>query len=114
MTATFEVKLFQKLMAIRKGGPLRYLPGPAQGVGRLGCVQMTGYPGGICRGTQDPTLPLQVLREAPYGGKVGGVIQRTNLRVERHDSGGPAVSLYLQCGGVRSGPPMGIPHGGRG
>ena len=28
-----------------KGGPIHYIPGPTQGVLRLGKAQVTGYPG---------------------------------------------------------------------
>ena len=52
--------------------------------------------------------------EAPDGGADGSLIRRTLPRGERCDAGGPAVVHYLQCGGERSGPPLGIPDGRRG
>ena len=96
------------------GGPLRNLTGTAQGVLYLGQFQVHIYPGGICRGYQEPIPPPQVLGEDSYGGTGGRVLQRTLPRVEMRDAGGPDFALHIQCGGGRSGPPLIIPGGGRG
>ena len=74
---------------------------------------MPRYPGGIWCGAQGPTTPPWVLVEAPGGGKGGKVLQRTLTLGERRDTGGPTASHHLQCGGGRSGPPLGIPDGRR-
>ena len=60
-TAKLEVKLIQKVTATRKKSPSRGISGPAQGVQRLGQVQVPGDPGGIWCGAQGPPPPPQVL-----------------------------------------------------
>ena len=75
-----------------RGGTPCNIPGPAQGIGHLGQVQVPGDPGGIWRGSQG-SLPLpQVLGEAKDGGAHGRVLQRTPLRGERRDTGVPGFS----------------------
>ena len=43
----------------------------------------------------------------------GGVLQIALLWGERHDAGGSTVVHHIQCGGGRSGPPLGIIGGGK-
>ena len=75
---------------------------------------MTGNPGGIWIGDQGPLPPMKVLGEATYGGASGRVLCKTILRGERCDTGGSNFSQHTQCGGVSSGPSLGISDGRRG
>ena len=75
---------------------------------------MPGHPVGICRGSQGPPLPPQVLGVAPDGGAGGRVLQRTLTRRERHDTVGPTVTHHIQCGGGCVGPPLGVLGSGTG
>ena len=71
-------------------------------------------PGGIWCEAQGSLTPLQLLVEAPYGGKCGRVLWLTLLLGDRCDAGGPAVAQHLKCGGGCSGLPLGITDGRRG
>ena len=58
------------------------------------------------------SLLRQVLGETPDGGVGGGVLRRNLPWGERRDAGGPTAAHHIQCGGGRSGPPLGIIGGG--
>ena len=75
---------------------------------------MTGYPGGIWRGSQGPSPPLKVLGEAEDGGAGKRVLCITPLRRERGHPGRPTVAHCFQCGGGRDGLTLEIPGGGTG
>ena len=85
------------------GGPPCDLPEPAQGLQRLGQVQVTGYPIGIFHGSQGPSPPPEVLVEVEDGGAGERVIHITLPQRDRGRPGRTTIAHHFQCGGGISG-----------
>ena len=64
-TASENVRTIDEVMkpSLEGGGPVRDLPGPTQGVWRLGQVKLTGDLGRVRRGTPIPSAPSDILEE---------------------------------------------------
>ena len=73
---------------------------------------MSGDPGWLCSGAAGSQNPLHLLVNTDGGGSHGGILRRGVSRLSGSDSGSPAVPNHFQCGGGRSGAPLGISGGG--
>ena len=89
------------------GVPVPDLPGPAQGVWRLGQVQVPGNPGGIRRRPQGQETTHNLLALTDHGGAGGWLLQDSVWGRERCDAGRPAVPHNFQCGGGHGRPALG-------
>ena len=96
------------------GSHIRDLPGPDQGVWRLGQVQEPGYLGEIRGGTTGNTDAAGVLEQIHNGGKGGRALRDQIQGKEERDTGRPNVTHHLQCGGGCGGPPLGHSSSGGG
>ena len=80
----------------------------------LGQVQVPGHTGRICRESQGPTPPPQVLWSTSDGGAGGGSLRITLPCIKRHRIEGSTVTHHLQYGYVCVSPQLGLLDGGTG
>ena len=77
------------------GCPVPYLHVPAQGVLRLGQVQVHGYLGGVGRGPLSQVDPTEILEEAHNGGKYGWLLRDGVPVSARGDTGRSALPHHI-------------------
>ena len=94
------------------GSPVRDLLGPAQGVCRIGQVQVPQCHVGIRYGTPIMSDPLDILESAEDGGKGGRVLRSGVHRCSGSEAGRPIILHHFQRSDGCGSESLGVSNGG--
>ena len=100
-----------EVSVLEGGSPVRDLPGPSQGVLRLGQVQVPGYLGRLHHGPPIMSAPPDVLETVDAGGKGGRLLRDGVSGILWSDTGRSALLHHIQCGGGCGGETLGDSDG---